>query len=143
MLIIGCDYHLAFQQIAFVDTETGELQERRLEHPDGAEKFYRSRCRRRVPEVSGSPQPCHQLPTGCAGASRPRTRLCPIRRHRQSEDRLSGFPHALERRRPRHSHPEGSQSRVREAAMKRFDPGTSVMGGQLGGSHLPDVRIQI
>ena len=25
MLIIGCDYHPGFQQIAFVDTETGEL----------------------------------------------------------------------------------------------------------------------
>jgi transposase len=32
MMIIGCDYHPGFQQIAFVDTETGELQERRLEH---------------------------------------------------------------------------------------------------------------
>src|ERR1700737_2808688 len=41
MIIIGADYHPAFQQIAFVDTETGELQERRLEHPDAAEKFYR------------------------------------------------------------------------------------------------------
>jgi len=41
MIIIGADYHPAVQQIAFVDTETGELQERRLEHPDGAEKFYR------------------------------------------------------------------------------------------------------
>ena len=41
MLIIGADYHPAFQQIAFVDTETGELQERRLEHPEAAEKFYR------------------------------------------------------------------------------------------------------
>ena len=41
MLIIGCDYHPSFQQIAFVDTETGELQERRLEHPEVAEKFYR------------------------------------------------------------------------------------------------------
>ena len=30
MMIIGCDYHPGFQQIAFVDTETGELQERRL-----------------------------------------------------------------------------------------------------------------
>ena len=28
MMIIGCDYHPGFQQIAFVDTETGELQER-------------------------------------------------------------------------------------------------------------------
>jgi hypothetical protein len=25
MIIIGCDYHPGFQQIAFVDTETGEL----------------------------------------------------------------------------------------------------------------------
>jgi hypothetical protein len=30
MLIIGCDYHPSFQQIAFVDTETGEGGERRL-----------------------------------------------------------------------------------------------------------------
>src|SRR5207245_8678784 len=41
MIMIGADYHPAFQQIAFVDTETGELQERRLEQPEGAEKFYR------------------------------------------------------------------------------------------------------
>src|SRR3989441_4201822 len=41
MIIIGADYHPGFQQIAFVDTETGELQERRLEHRDEAEKFYR------------------------------------------------------------------------------------------------------
>jgi hypothetical protein len=27
------------------------------------------------------------------------------------------FPHALERRRPRHPHPEKSQGRVREAAI--------------------------
>ena len=41
MIIIGCDYHPGFQQIAFVDTETGELQERRLQHREDAEKFYR------------------------------------------------------------------------------------------------------
>ena len=41
MLIIGCDYHPSFQQIAFVDTDTGELQERRLEDREEAEKFYR------------------------------------------------------------------------------------------------------
>src|SRR6201981_2430372 len=44
MLIIGCDYHPGFQQIAFVDTETGELQERRLQHREEAEKFYRERA---------------------------------------------------------------------------------------------------
>ena len=42
MMIIGCDYHPAFQQIAFVDTDTGELQERRLQHREEAEKFYRN-----------------------------------------------------------------------------------------------------
>ena len=41
MLIIGCDYHPSFQQIAFVDTETGDVGERRLEHPHEAEQFYR------------------------------------------------------------------------------------------------------
>jgi len=41
MIIVGCDYHPGFQQIAFVDTETGELQERRLGHSEAAEKFYR------------------------------------------------------------------------------------------------------
>jgi transposase len=41
MRIIGCDYHPGFQQIAFVDTETGELQERRLQHREEAELFYR------------------------------------------------------------------------------------------------------
>jgi hypothetical protein len=30
MMIIGCDYHPSFQQIAFVDTETGECGERKL-----------------------------------------------------------------------------------------------------------------
>src|ERR1700693_974498 len=42
MRIIGCDYHPGFQQIAFVDTETGELEERRLQHREEAEKFYRN-----------------------------------------------------------------------------------------------------
>jgi transposase len=41
MMIIGCDYHPAFQQIALVDTDSGELQERRLQHREEAEKFYR------------------------------------------------------------------------------------------------------
>ena len=41
MIIIGADYHPGFQQIAFVDTETGEYGEQRLEHREGAERFYR------------------------------------------------------------------------------------------------------
>ena len=39
--IIGADYHPGFQQIAFVDTETGDCGEQRLEHCEGAQKFYR------------------------------------------------------------------------------------------------------
>jgi transposase len=42
MLIIGCDYHPSFQQIAFADTESGELKEQRLAHREGAEEFYRA-----------------------------------------------------------------------------------------------------
>jgi transposase len=41
MLIIGCDYHPGLQQIAFVDTDTGELSEGRLAHREQAEQFYR------------------------------------------------------------------------------------------------------
>jgi transposase len=42
MIIIGVDYHPSFQQIAFLNQETGERGERRLNHSDGeAEKFYR------------------------------------------------------------------------------------------------------
>src|SRR5215831_1787452 len=42
MLIIGCDYHPSFQQIAWVDTESGECGEQRLAHSGGeAERYYR------------------------------------------------------------------------------------------------------
>jgi transposase len=42
MIIIGCDYHPSFQQIAWVDSETGECGDQRLAHSDGeAEKYYR------------------------------------------------------------------------------------------------------
>ena len=34
MMVVGCDYYPGFQQIAYVDSETGELQERRLGHPE-------------------------------------------------------------------------------------------------------------
>src|SRR6202521_5565871 len=41
MKIIGCDFHPSYQQIAMVDTETGELWEGRLEHEQGeARRFY-------------------------------------------------------------------------------------------------------
>ncbi len=41
MIIIGCDFHPSLQQIAWVDTETGEIVEQKLMHASGeAERFY-------------------------------------------------------------------------------------------------------
>ena len=41
MKIVGCDLHTRYQQIAMLDTETGELTERRREHANGeARAFY-------------------------------------------------------------------------------------------------------
>jgi transposase len=41
MIIIGCDFHTRFQQIAMLDTETGEVVEKRLDHESGeARAFY-------------------------------------------------------------------------------------------------------
>ena len=41
MIIIGVDYHPEFQQLASVDTETGEFREARLQNREQAEQFYR------------------------------------------------------------------------------------------------------
>jgi transposase len=41
MLIVGCDFHTRYQQIAMLDRESGELVERQLEHGNGeARAFY-------------------------------------------------------------------------------------------------------
>ena len=42
MLIIGCDFHPGFQQVAIFDNQTGEIRERRLQHREEAEQYYRS-----------------------------------------------------------------------------------------------------
>jgi transposase len=42
MIIIGVDFHPEFQQIALVDTDTGEMREQRLTHREEAERFYRT-----------------------------------------------------------------------------------------------------
>lgn len=42
MHIVGCDFHPGWQQIAILDTETGEIQEHKLENSSGeAERFYK------------------------------------------------------------------------------------------------------
>ena len=41
MMIIGCDFHPSWQQVAWVDTETGETGEQKLVHERGeAARFY-------------------------------------------------------------------------------------------------------
>lgn len=46
MLIIGCDFHPGFQQVAIFDNRTGEIEGKRLQHREEAEQFYRSLCGR-------------------------------------------------------------------------------------------------
>jgi len=42
MMIIGCDFHPSWQQVCWLDSETGETGERKLVHAEGdAERFYR------------------------------------------------------------------------------------------------------
>jgi transposase len=42
MMIIGCDFHPSWQQISWLDTETGETGEQKLVHASGdAKMFYR------------------------------------------------------------------------------------------------------
>lgn len=42
MWIIGCDFHPRWQQVSFLDPESGEIGERKLVNGDGeAERFYR------------------------------------------------------------------------------------------------------
>jgi transposase len=41
MIIIGCDFHPSWQQIAWLDSETGEAGDRKLVHAEGeAKQFY-------------------------------------------------------------------------------------------------------
>lgn len=43
MMILGCDFHPRWQQVAIFDTTSGEVIDRRLMHADGeAERFYGS-----------------------------------------------------------------------------------------------------
>jgi hypothetical protein len=48
MIILGVDFHPEFQQIASVDIDTGEFQEKRLAHREEGEKFYRALAGQKV-----------------------------------------------------------------------------------------------
>ena len=57
MIIIGLDFHPEFQQTAYVDTESGAFNERRLQHRDEAEEFYRELAARGVAVRVGTLSP--------------------------------------------------------------------------------------
>lgn len=43
MIIVGCDFHPSYQQVAMLDTETGRTEDHKLMHATGeAERFYRA-----------------------------------------------------------------------------------------------------
>jgi transposase len=43
MIIVGCDFHPGWQQVAVFDSATGEIREQKLENGNGEpERFYRS-----------------------------------------------------------------------------------------------------
>src|SRR5213075_2993385 len=43
MMIIGCDFHPSWQQVSWLDTETGETGEQKLVHAEGqAQQFYQA-----------------------------------------------------------------------------------------------------
>jgi transposase len=45
MMIIGCDFHPSWQQVSWLDTETGDCGERKLVHASGdAQAFYQQRA---------------------------------------------------------------------------------------------------
>ena len=77
MLIIGCDFHSGFQQLAIFDNRTGEVVEKKLLHPGEAMAFYRGQQRRygwawsRVRRVSGSGGCWASAGMSCGSGMRP------------------------------------------------------------------------
>jgi len=52
-MMIGVDYHPSFQQIAFLMEESGEYNERRLNHSDGRPRILSRSAAARSPRASG------------------------------------------------------------------------------------------
>ncbi len=49
MMIIGCDFHPSWQQVSWLNTETGDTGERKLVQVSGdAERFYRELRQREI-----------------------------------------------------------------------------------------------
>jgi transposase len=89
MIIIGVDFHPEFQQIASVDTETGEFQEKRLGHREEAETFYRALAARRcvwewkpAGTHAGSNDCWLSCSLSCGLETRPRSRTKRVRKQK-------------------------------------------------------------
>jgi hypothetical protein len=96
MIIIGVDFHPAYQEIASVNTETGEYQEKRLAHAQEAEEFYRclacvGQTVRVGMEASGQAQWLERLLEGLgSGVVEGRCGGDPSETRTQTEDRSRG-----------------------------------------------------
>src|SRR5208337_1887213 len=96
-----------------------QRQYKRALHPRAGllEIRQRKRGRARVSESTGSAELRSGRSTDVDGATWAGTRLRTPGRQRKRPHLVSGFLRTVERRRPRHSCPQRSQSRIREAAM--------------------------
>ena len=95
MMIIGCDFHPSFQQIAYVEQETGEYGERRLSHRGEAAAFYRSLAGRAVRigvEATGNDRWFHKLMSELGHELLVGTPARFMLRLRASSGRTSGMP---------------------------------------------------
>src|SRR5438309_12039030 len=96
MIMVGCDFHTRFQQVAMLDPTTGEVIERRLEHETGeARSFYASLCEPARVGIEAHRE-CAVVRESTPGIS-PRAlgRRCggdPRDEGTKAEDRLAGCP---------------------------------------------------
>ena len=91
---------IEFLQVA-APTELGNRSVSRLLARQGlSRRSSGQRSRRRVPENPRPSRNCTELKFRCTRSSSNRQSLRNAGRHRQSQSCLSGFPHAVERRRP-------------------------------------------
>src|SRR5215472_14450852 len=70
MLITGVDFHTRFQQIAMLDTETGEVLERLLERSNGERRSFTLSCKSQCGWAWK--QPARRNGSGDAGQARAR-----------------------------------------------------------------------
>ena len=63
MLILGCDFHPGFEQVAIFDNVSGEMQEKRLQHRAEAEEFA---GRRRASKCGSGWRPAGTIPGSSA-----------------------------------------------------------------------------